>query len=81
MYPSKNTLCVIKFNGMRLVRHVARIGIAEVRTAFWWGNIRETPGRRRRRGWEIIERIPLKYYAKTCTGLIWLMIWTSVELI
>jgi len=23
------------------VRHVARMGIAEVRTEFWWGNIRE----------------------------------------
>jgi len=32
---------VIKFKGMRWVEHVARMGIAEVRTAFWWGNIRK----------------------------------------
>jgi len=32
---------VIKFKGTRWVRHVARMGIAEVRTEFWWGNIRE----------------------------------------
>jgi hypothetical protein len=70
LYPSQNTLCVIKFKGMRWVRHVARMGIAEVRTAFWWGNTRETPGRSRRRRRDIIKRIPLKYYAKTCTGLI-----------
>ena len=40
---------------------------------------KRTPGRHRRRGREIFERIPLKYYGKTCAGLIWLMIWTSVE--
>jgi hypothetical protein len=27
---------------MRWVRHVARMGIGEVRIGFWWGNIRET---------------------------------------
>ena len=26
---------------MRWVRHVVRMGIAEVCTEFWWGNIRE----------------------------------------
>jgi len=31
---------------------------------------KRTPGRHRRRGREIFERIPLKYYGKTCAGLI-----------
>lgn len=39
---------------------------------------KRTPERHRRRGRDIFERIPLKYCGKTCTGLIWLRIWTSV---
>jgi hypothetical protein len=35
---------------------------------------KRTPGRHRRRGREIFERIPLKYYGKTCAGLILLMV-------
>jgi hypothetical protein len=40
---------------------------------------KRTYGKQRRRGRDIIDRIPLKCYGKTCTGLIWLRIWTSVE--
>ena len=41
LYSSTNIIRVIKSRRMILAGHVARMGIGEVYTRFWWGNLRE----------------------------------------
>ena len=41
LYWSHNNVWVIKSRRMRWTGHVARRGIEEVNTGFWWGNLRE----------------------------------------
>lgn len=40
-YFSPNIIMVITRKRIRLVGHVARMGTGEVRTGFWWRNMRE----------------------------------------
>ena len=40
-YSSPNIVRVIKSRRMRWAGHVARMGIGEVETDFWWGNLSE----------------------------------------
>jgi len=41
MYSSPNIVRVIKPRRMRWAGHVARMGLVEVYTEFWWGNLKE----------------------------------------
>ena len=41
LYCSLNTARVIKSRRIRWAGHVARMGIGEAYTGFWWGNLRE----------------------------------------
>jgi hypothetical protein len=41
LYSSPNIIRVIKSRRMRWARHVARMGEREVRTGFWWRDLRE----------------------------------------
>jgi hypothetical protein len=41
MYSPLNLVRVIKSRRMRWAGHVARMGRGEVRTGFWWGNLKE----------------------------------------
>jgi hypothetical protein len=41
LYCSPNILRVIKSRRMRWAGHVARMGIGDGCTGFWWGNLRE----------------------------------------
>jgi hypothetical protein len=41
LYCSPNIVQVIKSRRMRWAGHVVRMGIGEVRTWFWWRNLRE----------------------------------------
>jgi hypothetical protein len=40
LYPSPNIIRVIKLR-ILWAEHIARMGRGEVRTGFWWGNLRE----------------------------------------
>ena len=53
MYSSTNNVCLIKSRRMRWVGHVEHIwGTGEVRTEFWWVDLREEPHVRPRHRWE-----------------------------
>ena len=41
LYCSLNIFGVIKSRRMKWARHVAHMGIGQVYTGFWWGNLRE----------------------------------------
>jgi len=41
LYSVPNIVRVIKSRLMRLAGHVARMGIREAYTGFWWGNLKE----------------------------------------
>ena len=41
LYLSPNIVRVIKSRRMRWAGHVARMGIGETYTGFWWGNLKE----------------------------------------
>jgi hypothetical protein len=42
LYSSPDTLRVIKSRRMRRAGHVARMGMGEACTGFWWGNLKES---------------------------------------
>jgi hypothetical protein len=41
LYSSPNIIRVIKSRRVRWAGHVAHVGKREVRTGFWWGDLRE----------------------------------------
>jgi len=61
----------MKSSRMRWAGHVARIGRRELRTGFWWGNLREGDH------WEDVGldgRIILKYIFKKWGGGMWMIL-------
>jgi len=79
LYCSTNIIRAIKSRTMRWAGHVTRVGRGEVRTGFWWGNLRErdnleNPGVD---GRIILRWIFRKRYVGVWTGLIWLRIGTG----
>ena len=40
LYSSPNIVRVIKLRRVRWTEHVARMGIGETNSGFWWGNLR-----------------------------------------
>ena len=49
---SPNIVRVIRSTRMRWAGHVARMGRGEMRTGFWWGNLRERDYLEDRLRWE-----------------------------
>jgi hypothetical protein len=41
LYSSVNIIRVIKTRTMKWAGHVVRVGIGELNTGFWWGNLKE----------------------------------------
>jgi hypothetical protein len=61
LYCSPNIFRVIKSRRMRWAEHVARMGIGEAYTGFWWGNLREKrPRGRLRHRWEDNNKMDLQ---------------------
>jgi hypothetical protein len=55
---------------MRWAGHVERMGRVEVYAGFWWGNLRESPLGRPRRGWENIIKMALQEVG--CGSMDWI---------
>ena len=77
--PHPNIVRVINSRKMRWVGHVARMGIGEVYTGFWWENLKD---RDHLEDACVDGRIQLKWIFRkwdmgAWTGLIWLMIGTG----
>jgi hypothetical protein len=73
LYCSPAIVGVIKSRRLRWAGHVARMGVGEVHTGFWWGNLRERyhledPGID---GRIIFKWIFKKWDVGVWTGLIW----------
>jgi len=78
LYSLQNIVRVNKSRRMRWAVHVARMGIVEAYTCFWWGYLRE---RETLEDLGVDERIILKQifkkFDRAWTELIWLMLGTG----